>query len=639
MLFANERDSLATQNIPEVCVFQTRNKLFKEDKFILKFDSIQMLRCQNSTVVELLQQNSAVLTRFYGSAGAMSSITMRGTSSSQTQVSWNGFPLNSLTSGDVDFSLLNTIVADQIQVINGAHNAINGSGSFGGAIELNNIPDWNNKFYAKLSTETGIFDNSYSSNPFVIDPGNIDSKKYSAKFKIGNKRFQTSLGYLTQNALNEYPLKGSIVGDPNMRQSHNKLNFNMLVNQYNYKLSDKNSFEASVWWQWKAYQIPSIGGYGSLNNPFQADSSLYTYLKWTHLNNNYSVSVRSGWFYNYLHYTDDTTNSKIANKQWCNDASFRLFISEGLLFDGGIAVYHITNSNNNYINQLTENWYMFHGTVKYIYNKLTGIVSIRRDYLGTIISPLQASFGLQYKVSNDILIAKGSVSNRFRSPTYNDKYWKNYGNPNLKPEHGWGFDFGFEGLTSINSFFYTKYCASIYSSTINDWIQWVPVTKTTRFQPINYKNVWARGFEISFEPEIKFNKNQLKLNLKYNYSPTTTLAIYSTDQSQVGQQLMMVPRHSFTSSINFLNKYFDILFGMNSHGKSYSTNNGSAIPIAPFQIYNISIGSTLDIKTNKIRFDIKVSNLFDKQYNIIPDYPMPGRAFYFSLSYIFSKNN
>lgn len=639
-------DSLKMLDIPEVRVIGSRNSFFKDDKFITRFDSLQLIRNQNGTLSDLIMQNSPELIRSYGSLGSLSTVTLRGTSGAHTQVSWNGFPINSITSGDADLSLIGSCSANQVQLVHGGHGSINGSGTVGGAIELSNQVDWNRSIGIKLSTEMGLFDRSLSENPLMFKPGSLDSKRYTICAEGGNNNFQAYVSVFSQNANNEYPIKPAISSDFLNNQAHNQLLMRGTVQHYAYKINNYSSIEAGLWWQSKYYELPKYGGYGSDLDPVQRDSTLKTFVKLNLYRNKYSVSVSTGWFDDNLNYYSLNSKSNIGVQKWMNDVYLKSIVNENIAFDCGVSYYNIAgkywfNENSTFTTLgRTEDWFMTYASFRYSRGRLVTNISVREDYFGAI-TPLQAALGVKFKILDEKLAIKGSASRRYRQPTFNEKYWPNLGKANLSPELGWAFDNGVEGIFKINKWVTSKYSAVIYSTIVKNWIQWVPIASSgTIWEPTNYKNVWARGIEASFEQSFSITGKVIAWNIKYNYSPTTTTDNKSATANGKEMQLMLVPTNSAFYSLGYTSRKADILLSANYRGKYYSTNDESSIPIPACTIYNFSLGYTLQyFNYNKFRIGMRISNLFDQKFQLLPDYPMPGRAYYFSLTYFFSKYN
>jgi vitamin B12 transporter len=621
--------------IPEVHVYQTRNSIFKDDKFIFRFDSITMLHCQNTNLGEFLQTNSPVIINQYGGSGSLTTLSLRGTGANHTQASWNGFPLNSLSSGDIDLSLLNTDMADQVQIIQTATGAIYGSGTFGGAIELNNIPDWNNRFAIKFNTEVGTFDQNNASNPFDSKPGKPDSRKFSLKMKIGNEWFQSGTFVIHNMALNRYPyIDYSRFGNPKNTQEHNQYSQTGLIQTLNFKLNNHHQVETGLWWQQKYYEIPVQLGMNLSNKELQRDSTLKTYLKWQYFNNRSTVVFKTAWFYDYLHYSAPSIDSRIGGKQWFSEMNYRNYFRENIIIDAGLSAVNLIASNNNYNKNVNENCYMVYTDICYKPKRYTLVFSIRKDFIPNYSPPLQLSLGGNYKVNNSIVV-KANVSSKFRKPTFNEKYWPGLGNQDIKPETGWGFDAGSEINYSILDVS-NRASLVLYSTTINDWIQWTP----PYYKVQNYKQVWSYGIESFYEQIFKIRKTSFKWSVKYNYTPTVTTKYESNASLKLYRQLRLIPRHSASGNVAITFRSFEAGTGFVFHGRRYTSNDESYIPLSSYSMVHMYVGKTMSVGFNIIRVEMRINNLFDRQYELIPLYPMPGRSFYISVTYLFhsSKN-
>jgi outer membrane cobalamin receptor len=639
MVYAVVRDSIKLHNIPEVCVYQDRQSLFKEDKFITRIDSLTLQKNQNINLGELLMFSTPVVIQQYGGTGSLTTLSFRGTGSNHTQVNWNGFPLNAIGSDEMDLSLAGSDISNDIQLIHGASGAMYGNGTFGGAIELNNIPDWSNKLYIKLNSEVGAFDNNINEYSISSNPGQIDSKKYSIKINAGTNTMQYSFYGFNNNALNEYKYVENDFIPQNITQNHNQYFSQGFIQTYNLKIDNAQQLEAGMWAQQKHYQIP-----GNSYNGVQNDSTLKTYLKWNYFSGTSNYTIKTGYFYDYLHYTsllmntetNKPTNSKIGSGRWYNDFNYRKYLSYNITFDGGFTFLRTFSINNNFTSlQIDENMFAIYSATKYSILDIIFDFSFRQEFITGYKTLPQFSFGECWKLNSNILL-KSNISNKFRVPSFNERYWMPGGNPNLKPENGLGFDAGTE-MNVSNSVIKNRFIATIYSNIINNWIQWIP-NGPTGLMAENYEQVWTRGFEGTFRQTINLGKNGINWNINYNYTPSTYSKSY--DSQTIGKQLIYVPLHSAVFNLNFKLHSYNIGFDWAIRSQYYSNADESGLPSPGYSLVNFNFNKTFKLKTNNFRIDFKINNFFDKQYyTYLPTYPMPGRTFYIAMTYVFNKSN
>jgi iron complex outermembrane receptor protein len=316
-----------------------------------------------------------------------------------------------------------------------------------------------------------------------------------------------------------------------------------------------------------------------------------------------------------------------------NDINCRRKFSDAITVDAGMSFYRLMSLNNNYITNYSENWYTIYSDVQFNLKRYIFNFSIQKYFLGKYNPVVQLSLGTNIRLSS-ILIIKANVSNKFRQPTFNEKYWIGLGNPDIKPEKGWGFDAGTEAvfnLTNISN----KAVLTCYSNLIDDWIQWTPPS----YIPRNYKQVWSRGIESSFEQSISIQKSKVHWSVKYNYTPTTTTKLENDNQSLLNKQLMLIPVHNLNGNISAEIKSFNTGMTLSYRGKRYNTNDESGPAMDSYALINLNFGKTFIYKLNRFLVDFKINNLFDKQYEMISAYPMPGRAFYISITFLLNQSN
>jgi outer membrane cobalamin receptor len=611
------------RDIEQVSVTTNRTSLFKEDKFILRFDSLAQQLYKNQNIGELLQNNSSVVIHQYGGMGSTSNISFRGTGATHTQVSWNGFSINSLTLGQADLSTIFSSVSDQIQLINGTSGALYGSGTFGGVIELNTQPNWQNIFYVDINTEIGAYTKKIDNNQFSIKPGQLDNKTFSLKLKLGSNKVQFHTTLVNQDALNQYPYISQSFRKPIVVMTHNNYYSQAFISSLSVKLTNNQTLEGGFWTQRKYYEIP-------LSNALQGDTSLRTYLKWGWVENNWGVFAKSGFFYDFMHYSNMTTNSIIKGYRLINDLNFRYYFSKVIL-NVGVSSTEMTAKTNQYLKSSnTDRTYSSYIDSK-INTKYAGLnISFRQDFSKSYETKPQASIGLFRKIY--IFNLRGNISNKFRLPTFNERYWPDLGDINIQPENGWGIDGGFDAELNFENI-KSILNVTVYTMKIQNLIQWKP----PGYNVSNVGEVWSRGIEGQLDQGIYFWITILNWNLKYNLTPATTTK--SNDSAVIGKQLMLVPLHSVNAMLSVKMKNFSTGVTFILKSSTYNTNDQSGLPLNGYSLYNFYISKSFQYKSNNLRIDFKINNIRNEQFRTIPDYPMPGRAYFISINYIFNKSN
>ncbi len=122
-------------------------------------DSI--LKESYETLGNLLQKQANFYFKQNGN-GMVSSISLRGTSASQTGVYWNGISINSALNGQTDFNTLQGNSFDELEVRKGGASVLLGNGSVGGAINLKDKVSFEDGQGIRLLAGAGSYETYFS---------------------------------------------------------------------------------------------------------------------------------------------------------------------------------------------------------------------------------------------------------------------------------------------------------------------------------------------------------------------------------------------------------------------------------------------------------------------------------------------
>ena len=137
---------------------------------IAVMDSVRMFshpHCMahnGSRVIQLNEGNtlnerlsfSPYFTKNYGPSG-ISTLGLRGTQASQTQIIWHGIPLNNPMLGETDLQTLTLNPTDHLTINQSGNSSIYGSGAVGGSLIIHNEPTFNTGFKQEVDLSMGNF--------------------------------------------------------------------------------------------------------------------------------------------------------------------------------------------------------------------------------------------------------------------------------------------------------------------------------------------------------------------------------------------------------------------------------------------------------------------------------------------------
>ena len=109
------QDSLRTRQLSQTEVVAERNTAAMAGAKGLRIDSSIVRAYEQSTLADLLTQQSSIFIKGYG-LGNLATSSFRGAGAAHTMVVWNGFNLQSPTSGQLDLSLIPVAFLDEVAI-------------------------------------------------------------------------------------------------------------------------------------------------------------------------------------------------------------------------------------------------------------------------------------------------------------------------------------------------------------------------------------------------------------------------------------------------------------------------------------------------------------------------------------------
>ena len=581
-----------------ICVAQDSTRVLDEVKIV----GIDLSRFSSGTVVQSIKKidggsltnigdQTSIYFKNYGSQ-QLSTISLRGTSSSHTNVIWNGIPVNSPTLGQTDFSVWPMFLTDQLLIQKGGGSSLFGSGAIGGTVILDNSSVQKDSL---ISTYLGF--------------GSFGQRNAGFKYHSNYKKI-----------IHELLLFGSEL-DNNFRLEDGSKQEHASVSRLG--ISNKLYFD------YEAGRLFSEIAYAENDRDIQptrtsaSRSTLQSKNLRAVLNNEISGKL--------VHHS---TIGFIKDQTIFNDSSitksFRLLATHAIeksvgssvfLRFGGTGIHEWAASDNFEKREKQTQGHLFASGTFFIRH---GIVTLNlRQALYKNDKVFIPSLGFE---SNSIgigeynLILRSQVSRDFRVPTFNDLFWRPGGNPNLNAERSLNYEFGtdmsFHGVgVSITGFM----------SGITNWIQWTPTDGI--WSPENIREVRTRGLEFSSNADIPLKSSSLQIVSEYSY-------VLSSDRGLAApNQLPYVPKHSATISATLVTKQSSIGLTGNFTGTRYTTlSNSRAGRIDEFLLLDLRLEHRIPLSFALFELGMSIQNLADVNYENLINTAMPGRAFTIELT-------
>jgi vitamin B12 transporter len=602
--------------LKDVEVSATRIQYFSNDVKTEVFNKDQLHDYAGESVIRMLYSSSAINIKAYGVGGALSNISLRGTSTNHVQVNWNGFPINSVTAGSCDFSMVPASGFNQVSVVYGASGTLYGSGTFGGAINLDN----------KLTLEKNLH---------VFTHAGYQSLKTadgSVSVAASNKNAAFQVNAWGAKSKNEFGYYDYIKQSDRTQTDGDWFDYGVILNT-SLKLTNSSSLDLGFWRQVKSYDVPSQ--IGSTTYATQNDSTTKVYAGYKLSQKRWGLQVKGAMFYDFQHYlkkisptaTTYSINSELKAHQWYGDVNYRYFLKKGLSIDAGVTGAYVIADVSAYGKNKIENELASFIGVKYDYRRFLLQSSMRKEWSKDNSSKLLFAIGLSYLVIPDKWLIRANWSQKFRKPTFNDRYWNPGGNINLKPEEGYSAEIGSyfiiwkDGSSSVSA------DLNFYVTNVNDMIVWRP--NGADWMAKNYQQVRS----IGTEPSIKFDYNKEHLKIHSSLKSTINQSRYNTDEDK-NKEMIYSPM-LITSWENRLSyRIVDLGAWYHFTSSRYYEDDSDEL-LEYYQTIDLQAGVIIPATNGKIGLHVSVNNIFNTTYELVRLYPMPGRYWSANLSYTF----
>jgi len=590
---------------------------------VTRIDVSQARYSNNYTVDAVLKSQSGILIKSYGGKGQIQSISVRGMSPEQTQVLFDGIPMNSMQLGSVDFGQYPMQNIGSLEIYRGGNSLFGGSGSIGGSIDLhptkpgsrlgykfkNTLASFNTQsINVGLDIPVGKFAQSFKitaargQNDYTTNSGVQKAKLNNRDFIHNNYTYQNSLKINSKirisSFLNSFKNKSGSP-TPFLDPTSEKANQARIQNDNNLakiKLNydtQKSGFQLQGYLRndWMQYQDPTlvINNEPLRSSHFNHESGLQ--MRFRHL-------VSNKWL---LH-----TGSEIA---WQRIRS----TDAGKHERRRLAGYLISDI------QVLKDFIMF----KSIHLNNTLRIENYSD-LGAVFLP---GIGFSFQGNYWQIFITGGKN--YRAATFNELYWQPGGNPGLSPEKSYNAEVGIEYDYALLDRVRMKFNVYAYQNRISNQIKWLP--GGTYWTPQNIVKVISQGMEFESVVSDLDSRQQISFNYKYGIAEKDR-AEFAGDAT-VGNQLPNIPREQW--NMNLQTTWLFSQFGFQISGMSFRYNT---IQNEPNQIlpahYSATVWGALNYEIYQQQFTIsgRVDNLLNKNYEVIRGYPMPPRNYSIALS-------
>jgi outer membrane cobalamin receptor len=261
----------------------------------------------------------------------------------------------------------------------------------------------------------------------------------------------------------------------------------------------------------------------------------------------------------------------------------------------------------------TSNWFFEEG----LFGWETGIDGgLRADLFSDIAGALSPSLGINIRLGSTPLRLRTRAGLNYRAPSFSEQYYLNYGNRDLRPERSTSIDAGFTcelgDLAVLES--------GLFLIDTRDQIVAVPRSPVS-WSAANVARVRSRGIELGAVGSL-FD-GLIDARASYTLMRAEDRSGGVTD----GRLLVYSPQEIFTGLVELRLGPFSL--GLNwqyvSHRHTLPMNDaGSALP--HYAIAGAGASARWRLGPADLTARLECSNIFDAEYQVVRNYPMPGRT-------------
>ncbi|MCF0165603.1 MAG: TonB-dependent receptor [Bacteroidales bacterium] len=221
----------------------------------------------------------------------------------------------------------------------------------------------------------------------------------------------------------------------------------------------------------------------------------------------------------------------------------------------------------------------------------------------------------------------------FRTPTFNELYYTSMGNTKLKPELARQVNLGLtiaaSPLPEVLS--WLEFTADGYFNSVRDKI----VCRPTMFlwSTFNMGKVNIGGLDLSLSTRWRL-PHLMGIEFGGHYSFQHAVDVTDKEEKTYGHQIPYTPRHSGNVSLVFSTPWINLSYMMTAVGERYSwPQNTAANRLDPYMEHTIALYHNFEWRRCSLLVQGECINLANAQYEVIHNYPMPGRTWQLTLKF------
>ena len=647
-------DSLHLHRLSEVNVNGRHLKITRAALPVQILSEKEIETLNSNNLSDIAKYFAGVTVKDYGGIGGLKTISLRGLGASQTGVSCDGVMMSDIQSGQIDLGRFSIENISEVSLSNGQPNDIFQSArmfaSSGVLAFSTKMPEYNenNLLSGRITVKTGSFG--------LLNPTIYLSKNFSPKLAIS-----ISIDGLNANGKYQYLSNINSQGFNQVEKTRSNSDVQSLRTELNaiYRLDSLEfiSFKANQYYSERGLPGPDIL-YLTYSTDRLLDKDYFTQI---HYENKKSNHIQYQFFAKYnntfMQYSEvsprysQLPENKLVESYKQNEyylsSTLQYHPSDNLYLSGSVDWWYnnlFSHDNNLFSKDAAPTRHTGLGNiaVKYLNNRFSFGVNLlytftRETTQTGVAAPdrnkLSPTVSLSYQlIESKELRLRAFYKNIFRLPTFSDLYYHDLGYVNLLPETTNQYNIGLV-YRELEIPFVSELEVSVdgYYNQVKDKITVIYGMPYSSIR--NIGSVVIKGIDTNLKLAVPVNTNFfIRFRAGYTYQLAQDLTLGSANY---GEQIPYTPFNSGSTSLSCQYKKLEFGYNILYSGKRWDGQNIDTNLLKAYMEHSLFC----TIATHQFNLKGEIINLFDYQYQVIKNYPMPGRNYRITLSMKINKHH
>ena len=608
-----------------------------------KLNGEMLERLSSNSVADALRYFSGVQLKDYGGVGGVKTVDVRAMGTNHLAVSYDGIVLGNAQNGQIDLGQFSLDNVEEVTLYNGQKSAI-----------FQPASDFASASSVYIRTRTPRFEVGKNQNlkaklkygaSDLLRVSTLYEQRFSPDLSLGvNGEWMTASGkyhfrYRRKN------LDGTTAWDTTAVRQNGDIHAERLE-------ANLHGLLTQGAWQLKGYVYNSARGIPGaiVNNVWQRgerQQDLNTFVQ-GHMQKSVGERFSTQWLMKYAYYDThyvnrDTTRLPVDNRY--KQQEYYLSTSNVVELLPG---WSASMSYDLRWNHLSADTYRFAfptrwthmlsaaTAVDYRHVKVQGSVvgtwinDHRRDQTETkhVSRLTPALFANVYPLRRGKWLSlRAYVKQSFRMPTFNDLYYTEIGNANLRPERATQYDVGLVLSRHFTSgrITHVSLHADAYYNKVHDKIIAYPKGQQFRWTMLNLGKVDIRGLDVVASISGSVCRDMIA-TLRAQYTFQRAIDVTDSRKPYYRDQIPYIPRHSGSLILGLDWRRLSVNYSFLYTGERWNEQENTAYNhMQPWYTSDLSARYKWNVGRHELAVFAELNNLLNQQYDIILNYPMPGR--------------